>query len=161
MPSKILVSITGSRLVPGRGNEGQEVMGSSAALHIAFRGTKQPPRGPLRDWVDVITEAASAITVRTPSPLSSQPPTSACLYLHFPVRLTPWTLMIPGILLLTHQGLFCQLFWQLPRCYLQVPNPMAWIFCWHLMWAWKYKEGSCISPPRLTTFPKGKPPFLH
>lgn len=145
----------------GRGNGGQEVMGFSAVWHTAFRGTEQPPWGPLGDWVDVVTDVASAISARTPSSLSFQPPTPACPYLHFSGRLTPWTLMIPGTLLLTRQGLFCQLFWQLPRCYLQAPNPMAWISCWHLMWAWKCKEGSCISPLRLTTFRKGKPPFLH
>lgn len=106
-------------------------------------------------------DVASATSARTPSSLSSQLPAPTCPYLHFSGRLTPWTLMIPGTLLLTRRGLFCQLFWQLPRCYLQAPNPTAWISCWLLTWAWKCKEGSCISPRRLTTFPKGKPPFLH
>lgn len=160
VPSKTLASITESKLVTGRGKGGQEVMGSSPVLHTALRGTKQPPWGPPGDWVNVVTDVGSAISARSPSSLSFQPPTPACPYLCFPGRLIPWTLTIPGTLLLTHRGLFCQLFWQLPRCYLQPPNPMAWISCWHLMWAWKCKEGLCISPLRLTTFQKGKSPFL-
>lgn len=43
------------------------------SLHTAFRGTKQPPWGPLGDWVDVVTDASSAKSARTPSSLSSQP----------------------------------------------------------------------------------------
>lgn len=105
-------------------------------------------------------EGASAGPARTPNSLSSQPPAPACPDLHFSGRLTPWISTIPGTLLLTRQGLFCQLFWRLPRCYLQAPNLTAWISCWHLMWAWKCKEGLCISPQRLTTFQRGKS-LLH